>query len=356
LLVSRLAPDDEVLTLTLDDTTHHKTGPLVEGARVCRDAVRSTLKKTVHCWALQFVPLCLRVRPPWGGEPLSIPLNIRLNRKAEEAEAPFTMLDHAQAMMLELAEWFSKKRFRLAADGAYAPLAGRAPPRTTVISRLRSDAALFDLPPPRTPGQRGRPPTKGERLPSPKVMASQVKAGDWRRVETMERGVPRARLVYTRLVLWAHVLKEPILLVISRDPEGKEADDFFFSTDVNDTAEAVIGDFADRWSVEDTFRNVKQFLGAEEPQSWKRVGPERAGGFSYLMYGAVWLERIGRQGQEVARLERPWYTHKTAVSFQDALADLRTRIWEDRIKGMSASGDDMMEIRKTLIEVAAWAS
>ena len=38
-------------------------------------------------------------------------------------------------------------------------------PRTYVVSRLRRDAALFDLPPPRQPGQRDRPRKKGDRLP-----------------------------------------------------------------------------------------------------------------------------------------------------------------------------------------------
>jgi hypothetical protein len=354
LLVSRLAPDDEVLTLTLDDTTHHKTGPCIDGARTCRDAVRSTRKKVVHCWALQYVPLCLLVHPPWGGEPLSIPLAIRLNRKMPDGKTPVTLLDHAEAMLRELAEWFPAKRFRLVADGAYAPLAGRGLPRTEIISRIRSDAAIFDLPPPRQPGQRGRPAMKGERLPTPKAMAA--RARKWRRVETTERGVKRERLVYTRQVVWVHVSKKPVWLVISRDPAGKEADDFFLTTETAMSGAEAVSLFSDRWSVEDTFRNVKQFLGAEEPQSWRRAGPERAGAFSYLMYGAIWLERIDRQGQEVARLERPWYREKTAVSFQDALADVRTRLWEERIKGIFASENDLMKIQKTLIEAVVWAA
>jgi hypothetical protein len=248
-LVSRLAPGDSVLTLILDDTTHHKTGPCINGARTCRDAVRSTKNKVVYCWALQFAPLCLRVQPPWGGEPLSIPLNIRLNRKAAKGEEPVSLLDHAEAMIRELADWFPDKRFRLVADGAYAPLAGRDLPRTEVISRLRSDAAIFDLPPKRRPGQRGRPRVKGERLPTPKTMAKRVR--NWRRVETTERGVKRERLVYTRRVLWARVSKKPVWLVISRDPSGVESDDFFFTTDPSQTGAEVVSLFSDRWSVED---------------------------------------------------------------------------------------------------------
>ena len=64
------------LLLSIDDTTHKKTGRKIDGARTCRDAVRSTKSKTVFCWALQYIPLCLVYHPPWGGEPLSIPINI----------------------------------------------------------------------------------------------------------------------------------------------------------------------------------------------------------------------------------------------------------------------------------------
>jgi hypothetical protein len=56
-------------------------------------------------------------------------------------------------------------------------------------------------------------------------------------------------------------------------------------------------DFADRWSVEDTFRNVKRHLGAERPQSWKDIAPERAGAFPCLAYGAVWMARVEREGE-----------------------------------------------------------
>jgi hypothetical protein len=83
--------------------------------------------------------------------------------------------------------------------------------------------------------------------------------------------------------------KAPVLLVLSRDPDGVEQDDFFFTTDVSRTPEAVISVFADRWAIEDTFRAVKQSLGAEEPQTWQGQGPERVGAFAYFLYGLVWL-------------------------------------------------------------------
>jgi hypothetical protein len=43
-----------------------------------------------------------------------------------------------------------------------------------------------------------------------------------------------------------------------------------------------------RWSIEDTFKNTKQSLGSEEPQTWKGQWPERAAVISLWLYSVVW--------------------------------------------------------------------
>ena len=59
-----------------------------------------------------------------------------------------------------------RRRVDLVCDGAYARKALRHLPRqVTVTTRLRADAALYQLPAPRRPGQRGRTPSKGPSLP-----------------------------------------------------------------------------------------------------------------------------------------------------------------------------------------------
>jgi hypothetical protein len=354
-LVGRLCARQKTLLLAIDDTTHKKTGRKVDGARICRDAVRSTSSKTVFCWALQYLPLCLVIQPPWGGEPLAIPINIRLNRKNAKG---VTLLDHTADMLREVAAWLPNHDFRLVADGAFASLAGRLPPRITLVSRLRADAALYDFPSPKKPGERGRPRLRGVRLPKPSVLAKTIppKHKGWRLDQTCERGTLRRRLLYIRPVIWARVSKKPILLIISRDPTGKEKDDFFFSTDIADDAALAVSDFADRWSIEDTFRNVKQYLGAEQPQSWKGIAPERAGAFSYFVYGVVWLARIEREGQKTATIQREWYEGKGCVSFLDALADLRQRLWRERINAMSPSRANHAIIQNLLVNALVWAA
>ena len=83
---------------------------------------------------------------------------MRLHRKG----GPSTH-DQAVEMITELASWLPERSLLLCADGAYAPLIGRALPRTHFISRLRRDAALLEAAPPRT-SRRGRPRTNRARL------------------------------------------------------------------------------------------------------------------------------------------------------------------------------------------------
>ena len=260
------------ITLALDDTLFHHSGKKIDGAGWWRDAVRSSKHKHVSAWGLNLVVLTLQIQPFWGGEPLGLPINMRLHRKNEVG-----LIELAQQMINDVIQWFPERRFKGVGDGFYAPLAGKELARTTIISRIQCNAEIYDLPtkPKRKKKGAGRPRTKGKRLASPEKMAPRVK--NWRRVEVCERGQMRTRLVYTQVILWYRVLHQPILLVISRDPEGKEKDDFLFSTDVTMDPATVIGDYADRWAIEDTFKNTKQFMGGPTTPDVQRQRPRTSG-------------------------------------------------------------------------------
>ena len=316
-----------IITLALDDTLFHHSGKKVNGAGYWRDAVRSTKTKNISAWGLNLVVLTLQIQPPWGGEPLGLPINMRLHRKNQAS-----LNDLAQEMINEVIPWFPERRFRVVGDGFYAPLAGRDLPHTTIISRIQRNAEIYDLPvKPKRKG-RGAPRKKGKRLLSPEKMAPYVR--DWKKVKVRERGKIKTRLVYTRKVLWYRVWHKPILLVISRDPQGKEKDDFFFTTDVTMTPAEVIGCFADRWSIEDTFKNTKQFLGGQQPQTWKRQGPERAAALSLWLYSVVWMWYLKQKANKRYFMVQPWNPLKCRPSFADAIACLRRELWRERIKRM----------------------
>jgi hypothetical protein len=311
----------------VDDTLFHRSGRKVNGAGWWRDAVRSTATNVVHAWGLNLVVLTLRVNPPWRGEPLGLPINMRLHRK----NGP-TLIKLAKQMLAEVAIWLPQRRFLNHADGFYASLAGEAITNTHIISRMRRDANIYDLPPKKRQKRRGRPRKRGKPLPAPQQMTRSIR--NWRLIETLERGKVRKRLVYARKVIWYKVWQEPVLLVISRDPEGKQKDDFLFTTDLSLTPAEVIGGFADRWSIEDTFKNTKQFIGGQDPQTWKGKGPERAAAVSLWLYSVVWLWYLRQKSRHKYFFVQPWYPCKTAPSFADALSCLRRVLWQDRIKSM----------------------
>jgi hypothetical protein len=259
---------------------------------------------------------------PWGGEPIGLPINLRLYRKGGKSH-----LELAEEMIEEVAGWFPEHQLGLCADGAYASLAGRELPRTRFVSRLRGDAALFLPAPPRQAGQRGRPRKKGERLPTPPECAS-GKEG-WVQAEVDIRRRQEKRLLMEVPAVWYQVCPDrEVTMVIARDPTGKQRDDYFFSTDLEMTPAEVVSCYAGRWSIEDTFRNTKQYLGGREPQCWRKKGPERAAGLSLWLYGMVWLWYLRTQGDSPRLPRSPWYQSKSRPSFWDALTALRQQLWK----------------------------
>jgi hypothetical protein len=80
----------------------------------------------------------------------------------------------AWQMLLQLRRWQPHREIVAVADGGgggYASLklldrCRKLRNPITFITRLRLDAALYEPAPPRKPGQIGRPPLKGERLPN----------------------------------------------------------------------------------------------------------------------------------------------------------------------------------------------
>jgi len=162
----------------------------------------------VHCFGLNIVVLALKVSPPWGGQPLAFPLTVRLHIKGGA-----TLLDLAEQMVSQLASWLPQRQFHLCADGFSAPLAGRPLPQTRLTSRMRHDAALYELVRKPNKPRRGGPRKKGKRLPPPGRLAQRV--ARWATVTVNVRGKRVQRLLFARKVLWYAVCtQQPVLLVI----------------------------------------------------------------------------------------------------------------------------------------------
>jgi DDE superfamily endonuclease len=349
-LVKALAPTGPLRVL-IDDTLYKKTGHHVEGTGIFRDAVRSTRSKVIYALGLNLVVATLRVDPPWGGCPIALPVGVRLHRKG----GPST-LELAAQLCRQLASWLPERNLEVCADGAYATLIGRRLPNATVTSRMRRDAALYESAPPRT-GRRGRPRQRGARLETPEAMSKRLEDEDLAPIEYDCRGKVVHALVWSTRVLWYSVDKKRLVtLVIVRDPSGIMHDDFFVTDDPEATDAEIVARYAGRWAIEVTFREVKQCLGGEDPQSWKHRGPERAANLSLWLYSAIWMWHITTNGVRRTWTVRPWYQNKKTPSFLDALAALRRSLWAERITPLSFSGRDHTKIIDVVLDVLANAA
>lgn len=343
LLVPALAPEGR-LALSCDDTTCAKPGRCVALAGMFLDAARSAagnqVKHRAHCW----VVMSLQVLLPFCNRVVGIPVMARLYVKKADAGPgrPFkTRQQLALEMARKLAEWLPGREIEVVADGAYpsGALVEALRGLAHFVSRMRRDAVLYGLPARPAKRGRGRPRQRGERLPKPEKLAAQAKR--WKRVKVLQYGKVRERLVWTRKVLWWSVARErPVLLVVVRDPEGKEADDFFFTTDLDSSAKRVAESFAGRWTVEEDFREAKQLFGFSKVMGWSEPSVERQAPFALLVLSLVKYWHI----KWIDLAERPAVLPSTA----QMLADLREAFWARRINGTSMPNAEKGKIIKVL--------
>jgi len=338
-LVPWFAPAGQLL-FAVDDTTCTKFGKRVAFAAVFRDAVRSTGGRAVfhraHCW----VVMSLQVRLSLWPRVISFPVLVRLYRKKADCDAghPFrTRQQLALEMIREIASWLPDREIEVVADGAYPceEIVVGLPPKVIFTSRMRSDAALYDLPKRPRVRRPGRPRQKGRRLLTPARMAKRVRA--WKRVKVLMYGEERERLVWTRKVLWWGLAKAvPVLLVISRDPKGKGKDNFFVTTDVAAEGAHVLEVFACRWGIEEVFREGKQLVGFGKVQGWSPRSVERQAPFALFVLSLV----------------KAWYVHEIALrkrpdelpATSAMLTALRLGYWRQRIIRLSLPKRQTREI------------
>ena len=80
------------------------------------------------------------------------------------------------------------------------------------------------------------------------------------------------------------------------------------------------------------FRDVKQFLGLEDPQNRVSQPTQRTAPLIFYLYDPV-LPGHAQSGHRPATqtaIERPWYRCKRSVSFEDILRNLRQATLQQR--------------------------
>lgn len=349
-----------VADLAIDDTTAARYGRHVAHAGWFKDAsiqgpaTKGSVIHWAHNWIVGTVTLRL---PRWPLVRWVLPAVFALYRKRADCDQshPFRTRHVLAAEMIQrAARALPDVLWRVSADGAYAAreLVKRLPEGVSLVSRIRRDAAIYDLPPARRrPGQRGRSPKKGKRLPTPPQIAARRQKG-WATITLLKQGRKVTRLVLGITCLWYHVCKDkPIRLVIVRDPAGKQKDDFFFCTDAGVPDAEIVQRYYDRWGVEEAILESKQQMGFESTRGWCSKTVNRQAPLAMVLVTLVkaWYARCAPAEPSLLPEPTPWYPSKTRPSFADMLSALRRVLWQHRISPNSTFSTRVQRIWNAIV-------
>jgi len=350
---------DAPVELIFDATTCGRSGRHVAYAGYFKDAsVSNTLKKVVH-WSHQWLIGCVVLRPArWPGWALALPVGSMLYRKRCDCDRghPFATIQQMAAQMIgQVRRALPDRAIRACGDGQFATrdVVKALDERTDLVSRIRSDAALYEVPTAwRTP-RRGRPRKKGKRLPSPKHLAARRRKG-WRTVTVRKGGRVIHRRVLAIICLWYHVCGDrPIKLLIVRDPAGRQADDDLFCTDPTANDADIAERFYARWTIEEAIKDAKQFGGFEQTQGWCPRTVERQAPIALIVQTLVkaWYLIAGvraKRAQPKGPQACGWLHEKVHPSYLDMLATLPRVLWNDRLNLNSVPRGRVRKILQTL--------
>ena len=359
-LAVKWVPADQPLVVLGDDTLARKGGKSIALASMHHDPLLSSARKPFASFGHVWVVLALWLPLPFGsGRGFALPVLFRLYvgakrggerhragqtqsrlgprlraaRTAHARHRQTTKLDLLREMVALVAQWAGERTVYLVVDSAYA---GRAvledrPPNVQVVSRLRLDAALYAPPPPRRPGQKGRPRRRGDRLPALSQRIARHRR--WTDLPLVLYGRAVRPRIFTLEALWYGALRSQLVrIVVVRDPSRRRRDEAFFCTDLTQDPAFILQTYAARWSLEVTFHDSKQHLGFGQAQNQTPQAVERTAPFAGVVYSLVllWAAAHRQQGGTLSWIVRPWYRSKTAVAFPDLLTALRQELWMTR--------------------------
>lgn len=340
--------------ILIDETLERRKGKKIRAKGYYRDAVRSSRSKTVNTMGLKWLVMALSFRFKFATRAFALPFFTVLEPSEKstkkQGKRHKTTLDWSVQMVMQLVRWAPNIPFILVGDGGFAcaKLAWTCfKNNIALVSRLKMNARIYDLPNETPPGKRGRKPKKGVRLISFKEMLTREDL-PWEDAEIAGYDGKKKRIRYlTNTAMWGADRFEPIAIrwVLVIDSTGDMDPLPLMSTDVNLTAIKIIELYVDRWGLEVTFLETREHLGVETQKQWSDKAIARTTPILMALYSMVCL--IGHRMNEEAPLtaeKTAWYD-KERVSFSDLLKAVRVAMWKDNLIFRKEFSDPSVKIQ-----------
>lgn len=351
------------LVVAIDDTIERRKGAKIKAIGVQRDPTRSHKGHVVKVTGLRWLCAMAVVWIPWAKKFWALPLMSMLCPSSgyyeKQGREHKNMLEHARVMIGLLRRWTPRQRqIVVVADSTFASIgwlqsvAGYA----SIITRLRLDAALYDSPPARAPGQRGRPPKAGQRQPKLQQRLQDPDA-QWQEYEVQDwygQGKRLVQLLTGTALWWTRGSGRgliPVRWVLVRDPQGSFQSQALLCTQVDLCPEQILKWFVMRWPIEVTFEQAREHLGMESQRQWSDKAIARTTPIILGLYSLVTLlaHKILEQSPEKMHLRTSAWYPKTTPTFSDTLALVRQELWhEETIKSRSTPHPDLLKIPRAI--------
>jgi hypothetical protein len=335
-LLDQVVPPGPVL-LVGDDTVTEHPGPKVFGKGRHRDGVRSTHRYTAYRWGHKWVVISVLVKWPFATRPWALPILVALYRPPEwdcaHGTRHKTPAHLARLLLARLMRWFPERHFIFIGDTGYgtsetARFCHRYSRHLTVVSKFYGDAALYEPPPPRTRCTIGRPRVKGRKLASPReVVAATAERSSL--TVTWYGGARRAIEVVTGTGHWYRIGETLVGVrwVYVHDCTGTHRDEYFFTTDVAMKPQQIVECYTQRWSIETTFQECREYLKLE---STKGYGQQTVLRFTPCLFGLytivvlIYLQLL----HPSSTLRAIFWRGKSTVTFSDMITCVRRALWD----------------------------
>ena len=323
-MLKKYLPISKEFVFVMDNTLVPKYGPKIFGRGRHRDhAAKTNTSQYImgHNWIILGLLHNCRLFSKW----ICFPLSARLytSKKFLDERESYQKLITIATEMVKHIKSIVKEHLTLVADGFFAKkelVKYCIDENIAFISRIRSDAALFEMP---SPNPIGRPRKYGKRLPNPRTLGADSTGFQEYRLKLYgETHLLRVKKV---VAIWRPAGR--LIQVLIVDFDNSKNVGYFFSTDLSLSVERILSLVAARWSIETLFCDLKEHLGMKEWQCRIQGAVVRSVPLSCAAATLLILWSLIEAAQDAPEFwdVQPWETRKTNPSVLDMIHQLKAR-------------------------------
>jgi Transposase DDE domain len=201
----------------------------------------------------------------------------------------------------------------------------------------------------------GRPRVKGQKLASPQTVVANTAARTSLMVPWYG-GTTRDIEIVTGTGHWyriGEVLVE-VRWVYVHDCTGTHRDEYFFTTDLSLCPKQIVECYTQRWSIETTFQECREYLKLE---STKGYGQHTVLRFTPCLFGLYTLVVLLylQLPHPSNTLHAVFWRGKSTVTFSDMMTCVRRALWEQWAFQTQAASQEFSKLSQSLQEIILYA-